>query len=74
MFPLGNILLEPVTRPLAHGAVGIWDEVLNMVPLVFGAGLLAYLYFGKRKHRATDPQPPATEANPAPPADELPRS
>jgi hypothetical protein len=73
MIPLANILLHPVTQPLAHGAVGIWDEVLNMVPLVFGSGLLFYLYFGKRKRRAANPQPPETQTKPPAPPDEPPR-
>jgi len=65
MVPLANILL----RPLAHGAVGFWDEVLNIIPLIFGAGLLAYLYFGKRKRRPAAVQPPDELPNPpAPPA------
>jgi len=62
MVPLANILL----RPLAHGAVGFWDEVLNIIPLIFGAGLLFYLYFGKRKRRPAVVQPP--EELPTPPA------
>jgi len=70
MIPLVNILL----RPLAHGPVGFWDEVLNMVPLVFGAGLLFYLYFGKRKRRATSPQTPETQAEASPKPDEQPRA
>jgi hypothetical protein len=67
MHPLVNILL----RPAAHGAVGWWDEILNMVPLVFGGGLLFYLYFGKRRHRAAQSQPPEPAAAPAkePPVD-----
>jgi hypothetical protein len=67
MFPLANILL----RPLPHGAVGFWDEILNLVPLVFGGGLLFYLYFSARKRRtgATEPADPA----PTPP-DEQPRA
>jgi hypothetical protein len=73
MVPLVNILLHPLTRPLAHGAVGWWDEILNMIPLVFGAGLLFYLYFGKRRRRATSPQPSELEAKPAPPPEEPPR-
>jgi hypothetical protein len=48
MFPNVNILL----RPLPHGALGFWDEVLNLIPLLFGSGLLFYLYFGARKRRA----------------------
>ena len=65
MFPLANILL----RPLPHGAVGFWDEVLNLVPLVLGGGLLLYLFFSKRKRGATEPADPA----PAPP-DEQPQA
>ena len=63
MFPVANILF----RPLAHGAVGIWDEVLNVVPLVFGAGLLIYLYRGARKRRAAEAH--QAEAGAEPPAE-----
>ncbi len=67
MVPLANILRWLLPRPLAHGAVGFWDEMLNIIPLILGAGLLAYLYFGQRKRRAAA-QPPA-EADPlAPPS------
>ena len=71
MVPLANILLGLRPRPLAHGAVGFWDEVLNVIPLIFGAGLLAYLYFGKRKRRPADAaQMPVSGPNPpAPPED-----
>ena len=74
MLPLANILLHPALRPPAHGAVGPWDEVLNIVPLVVGAALLAYLYFGKRKGRAASPQPPEAEMPPPPPPDDQPRA
>ena len=68
MVPLANILLGLRPRPLAHGAVGFWDEVLNIIPLIFGAGLLFYLYFGKRKRRPAAAQPPEGQPNlPAPP-------
>jgi len=71
MFPLADILL----RPLAHGAVGFWDEVLNIIPLIFGAGLLAYLYFGRRKRRPADAgQTPEAGPNPPAPPDEQPRA
>ena len=71
MVPLANILL----RPLPHGAVGFWDEVLNIIPLIFGAGLLAYLYFGKRKRRPADAAPPpAAGANPPALPDDQPRA
>ena len=62
MFPLANIWL----RPLAHGTVGFWDEMLNLVPLVLGGGLLFYLFFSKRKRGATEPAEPADPA-PTPP-------
>ncbi len=67
MFRLANILLRLLPRPLPHGAVGIWDEVLNLIPLVFGSGLLLYLYFGARKRRATEAQQREAGAEPAPP-------
>jgi hypothetical protein len=68
MVPLANILL----RPLGHGAVGFWDEVLNIIPLIFGAGLLFYLYFGRRKQRAA--APPPAEADPSAPPPEPPKA
>ena len=68
MFPLANVLL----RPLPHGTVGFWDEVLNLVPLVLGGGLLFYLFFSRRKRGATDPSQAADPA-PAPP-DQQPRA
>jgi len=63
----------PLIMPLApvlHGAVGPWDEILNLAPLVVGTVLLLYLYFTKRKRRADDaaaqegtlPAAPAPEA------------
>jgi hypothetical protein len=63
MSPLANILL----RPLPHGAVGFWDEVLNLVPLVFGVGLLLYLYLGARKRRAAEARQQAAAAEAAEP-------
>lgn len=53
--------------PLPHGALGLWDEILNLLPLVVGAGLLVYLYLNSRKRRAeiaAREQPPA-EPEPA---------
>ena len=38
--------------PLLHGALGFWDEILTLAPLVVGGGLLIYLYFSSRKRRA----------------------
>ena len=66
----------PLIMPLApvlHGAVGPWDEILNLAPLVVGTVLLLYLYFTKRKRRADDAAaqegtlPAAPEAAPAEP-------
>jgi hypothetical protein len=51
MHPYGNILL-----PMLHGAVGWWDEILNLIPLVFGSGLLFYLYTSSRKRRSLEAQ------------------
>jgi hypothetical protein len=59
--------------PVLHGAVGPWDEILNLAPLVVGTVLLLYLYFTKRKRRPDDaaahdgalPPAPAPEAAPA---------
>ena len=59
--------------PLLHGAVGPWDEILNLAPLVVGTVLLVYLYFTKRKRRAEEAaaqegtQPPAPEVAPPEP-------
>ncbi len=69
MIPLINILL----RPVAHGAVGFWDEVLNIIPLVFGGGLLFYLYFGARKRRSAEAHPGEAAAEPAAPKDDPPQ-
>jgi hypothetical protein len=70
VFPYTNILL----RPLPHGAVGFWDEVLNLIPLLFGSGLLFYLYFGARKRRATEAQQRAATPDPAAPPEEHPKT
>lgn len=50
-------------RPALHGALGPFDEILTLLPLVIGAALLLYLYFSARK-----PQAPAGHA--APPGDD----
>lgn len=73
MFRLANILLRPLPAPLPHGAVGIWDEVLNLIPLLFGSGLLFYLYFGARKRRASEAQQREAGAEPDAPADNHPQ-
>ena len=68
------LLMMPLA-PVLHGAVGPWDEILNLAPLVVGTGLLLYLYFTKRKRRAddaaahegTEPAAPAPEIAPTEP-------
>lgn len=50
--------------PTPHGALGPWDEILTLLPVVIGTALLAYLYFTARK------APPAgDEAETAPPGE-----
>lgn len=46
--------MQPVMllKPLLHGAVGYWDEVINLIPLVIGAALLLYMYRSSRKRRS----------------------
>jgi hypothetical protein len=39
-------------KPLLHGAVGYWDEVINLIPLVIGAAILLYLYLTSRKRKS----------------------
>ncbi len=38
-------------KPALHGAVGYWDEAINLIPLVLGMVLLLYLYLTSRKRR-----------------------
>jgi hypothetical protein len=47
------VVMMPLA-PVLHGAWGPWDEVLNLLPLVVGTGLLLYLYFTRRKRRAAE--------------------
>ena len=68
------LLMLPLA-PVLHGAVGPWDEILNLAPLVVGTVLLLYLYFTKRKRRADEtaardgerPAAPAPDAAPIEP-------
>ena len=52
-------------RPTPHGALGPWDEILTLLPVVIGTALLAYLYFTARKA-----PPPGDEAETAPPGED----
>ncbi len=51
---------DALLQPAFHGLVGPLDEILTLLPLVIGVGLLVYLYFSARK-----PKPPSDEAAPA---------
>ncbi len=49
--------------PVYHGAVGFWDEVINLVPVAIGVVLLLYLYRTSRRrsnqadeHQGQDPK------------------
>jgi len=54
--------------PILHGALGPWDEILTLAPLVVGVLLLLYLYLTSRRplgpadddqtHTATPQDPP----------------
>jgi hypothetical protein len=46
--------MELLLQPAGHGAAGPWDEIVNLIPLVVGAVLLAYLYYTSRKHAQHD--------------------
>lgn len=48
------MLTNLLFRPLTHGAVGYWDELANLIPLVIGGLLLLYLYATSRKRRAKE--------------------
>jgi hypothetical protein len=43
--------------PRLHGALGYWDEVLNLLPLVMGGAALIYFYLtARRKHDHDKPK------------------
>lgn len=48
-------------KPLLHGAVGYWDEVINLIPLVIGAALLLYMYLTSRKRKPEEKEKPKRE-------------
>lgn len=37
--------------PYLHGALGWWDEIINLIPVVVGIVLVLYLYRGSRRRR-----------------------
>ena len=55
---LGEVLI----RPTLHGALGPWDEIINLIPVVVGIVLVIYLYVNNRKRRLEEePSPPPEE-------------
>jgi hypothetical protein len=58
--------------PRLHGALGWWDELINLIPVVIGIILVLYLYRNSRRRReaadeaaeaerhAENPEAPAT--------------
>jgi hypothetical protein len=52
--------------PRLHGALGWWDELINLIPLVVGIVLVLYLYRASRQRRDADGD--ATPAAPEPDA------
>jgi hypothetical protein len=67
-----GVVANLVLRPLAHGAVGWWDEILNLLPPVVGSGLLIYLYFRSAKRRTAEAQRSSDLTHPAPVVQEPP--
>lgn len=62
------MLVNLLSRPQLHGALGYWDELANLIPLVIGGLLLIYLYFTSKKRRAKEKHPdgPPTEPSAKP--------
>jgi hypothetical protein len=49
-----------ILRQLAlHGALGFWDEALNLFPMISGGALLVYFYFIRltRRRRKDEKEP-----------------
>ncbi len=49
--------------PLLHGALGWWDELINLIPVVVGIVLVLYLYRSSRQRRDEPEAPPETDAD-----------
>jgi hypothetical protein len=54
--------------PYVHGALGPWDEILTLAPLVVGVLLLLYLYFTSRPPRPSPDDDTSTASSQEPPA------
>jgi len=53
---------SPLFRPPLHGAVGPWDEIVSLIPVVIGAVVLLYLYFSSRRPADGDDDANPSEA------------
>jgi hypothetical protein len=47
--------------PRLHGALGWWDEIINLIPVVVGIILVIYLYRSSRRRREAAEDLPAVE-------------
>jgi hypothetical protein len=45
--------------PHLHGALGWWDEIINLIPVVVGIVLVLYLYRNSRRRRDAEAEAPA---------------
>ncbi len=57
--PLTLLLL-----PRLHGALGWWDELINLIPVVVGIVLVLYLYRNSRQRRDAPDDAPAAAPDP----------
>ena len=48
-----------ILKPALHGALGFWDEALNLFPMISGGALLVYFYFMRltRRWRKDEKEP-----------------
>lgn len=46
--------------PRLHGALGWWDEIINLIPVVVGIVLVLYLYRNSRRRRDAESETPDT--------------
>jgi hypothetical protein len=56
---IGLSQVTSLFSPTHHGALGPWDEILTLAPLVTGALLFLYLYFTARPPRPDEDDNPA---------------
>lgn len=47
--------------PSLHGALGWWDELINLIPVVVGIILVLYLYRNSRRRREAADEAPEAE-------------